>query len=40
MYETPSSEGVVEVVVTEDAVLGRSEPIVVFSEGRKKKKEA
>ncbi|MGQ0722866.1 MAG: ATP-dependent Clp protease ATP-binding subunit ClpX, partial [Candidatus Eiseniibacteriota bacterium] len=37
MYETPSSEGIEEVVVTEDAVLGRSEPIVVLSEGHKKK---
>jgi len=39
MYDVPSTEGVVEVVVTEDAVLGRSDPIVVLSE-KSKKKEA
>jgi ATP-dependent Clp protease ATP-binding subunit ClpX len=39
MYDIPSAEGVIEVVVTEDAVMGRSEPIVVLSE-EKKQKEA
>ncbi len=39
MYDIPSTEGVIEVVVTEDAVMGRSEPIVVLSE-EKQKKEA
>ncbi len=37
MYDVPSSEGVIEVVITEDVVLGRSEPIVVLSEGARKK---
>ncbi len=37
MYDVPSTEGVIEVVITEDAVLGRSEPIVVLSEEYKKK---
>jgi ATP-dependent Clp protease ATP-binding subunit ClpX len=37
MYDVPSSEGVIEVVITEDVVLGRSEPIVVLSEGYRKK---
>jgi ATP-dependent Clp protease ATP-binding subunit ClpX len=37
MYDIPSTEGVIEVVITEDAVLGRSEPIVVLSEEYKKK---
>jgi len=39
MYEIPSTHGAVECVVTEDAILGRSEPIVVLAE-EKKKKEA
>jgi ATP-dependent Clp protease ATP-binding subunit ClpX len=39
MYEIPSTRGAVECVVTEDAILGRSEPIVVLAE-EKKKKEA
>jgi ATP-dependent Clp protease ATP-binding subunit ClpX len=37
MYDVPSTEDVVEVVITEDAVLGRSDPIVVFAEEAKKK---
>jgi ATP-dependent Clp protease ATP-binding subunit ClpX len=37
MYDIPSTEGVIECVMTEDAVLGRSEPIVVLSEEYKKK---
>jgi len=37
MYEIPSTDGVVECVITEEAVLGRSDPIVVLSEERKKK---
>ncbi|MCA9750778.1 MAG: ATP-dependent Clp protease ATP-binding subunit ClpX, partial [Gemmatimonadetes bacterium] len=37
MYEVPSMDDVVEVVITEDAVLGRSEPIVVLSEEARKK---
>ena len=37
MYDVPSAEGVIEVVITEDVVLGRSEPIVVLSEGQRKK---
>jgi len=37
MYDVPSSEGVIEVVITEDVVLGRSEPIVVLSEGARQK---
>jgi ATP-dependent Clp protease ATP-binding subunit ClpX len=37
MYDVPSSEGVIEVVITEDVVLGRSDPIVVLSEGARKK---
>ncbi|MFN8176909.1 MAG: ATP-dependent Clp protease ATP-binding subunit ClpX [bacterium] len=37
MYDVPSAEGVIEVVITEDVVLGRSEPIVVLSEGSRKK---
>jgi len=37
MYDVPSTEDVVEVVITEDAVLGRSDPIVVFGEEAKKK---
>ncbi len=37
MYDIPSTEGVIEVVITEEAVLGRSDPIVVLSEESKKK---
>ncbi|HMB70316.1 MAG TPA: ATP-dependent Clp protease ATP-binding subunit ClpX [bacterium] len=37
MYDVPSTDDVVEVVITEDAVLGRSDPIVVFAEEAKKK---
>ncbi|NNE43740.1 MAG: ATP-dependent Clp protease ATP-binding subunit ClpX [Gemmatimonadetes bacterium] len=37
MYDVPSTEGVVEVVVTEEAVHGRSDPIVVLSEEARKK---
>jgi ATP-dependent Clp protease ATP-binding subunit ClpX len=37
MYEIPSTDDVVECVITEEAVLGRSDPIVVLSEERKKK---
>jgi len=38
MYEIPSTEGVIECVITEDVVMGRSEPIVVLSEETQKKK--
>ncbi|MDP6802987.1 MAG: ATP-dependent Clp protease ATP-binding subunit ClpX [Gemmatimonadota bacterium] len=38
MYEIPSTEGVVECVITDDVVLGRSDPIVVLSEEHRKKK--
>ena len=34
---TRDDDGVIEVVITEDVVLGRSEPIVVLSEGARKK---
>jgi ATP-dependent Clp protease ATP-binding subunit ClpX len=37
MYDIPSTEGVVECVITEEAVEGRSDPIVVLSEEYKKK---
>ena len=37
MYDIPSMEGVVEVVITEEAVQGRSDPIVVLSEEYQKK---
>lgn len=37
MYDIPSTDGVVEVVITEDAVMGRSDPVVVLSEEAKKK---
>jgi ATP-dependent Clp protease ATP-binding subunit ClpX len=37
MYEVPSTEGVIECVITEEAVQGRSDPIVVLSEKYKKK---
>jgi ATP-dependent Clp protease ATP-binding subunit ClpX len=37
MYEMPSQEGVIECVITEEVVEGRSEPIVVLSEESKKK---
>jgi ATP-dependent Clp protease ATP-binding subunit ClpX len=37
MYDIPSTEDVVEVVITEDAVLGRSSPIVVLSEESRQK---
>jgi ATP-dependent Clp protease ATP-binding subunit ClpX len=37
MYDIPSTDDVVEVVITEEAVLGRSEPIVVLSEEARKK---
>jgi len=37
MYDIPSTDNVVEVVITDDAVFGRSEPIVVLSEKARKK---
>ena len=37
MYEMPSQEGVIECVITEEVVEGRSEPIVVLSEESKTK---
>ncbi len=37
MYEIPSTEGVIECVITEDVVVGRSEPIVVLAEEARKK---
>ena len=37
MYDIPSTEGVIECVITEEAVQGRSDPIVVLSEEYKKK---
>jgi ATP-dependent Clp protease ATP-binding subunit ClpX len=37
MYDIPSTEDAVEVVITEDAVLGRSDPIVVLAEKARKK---
>jgi ATP-dependent Clp protease ATP-binding subunit ClpX len=40
MYDIPSAEGVVEVVITEEAVMGRSDPVVVLSEKPRRKKKA
>ena len=37
MYEIPSTEGVIECMITEDVVVGRSEPIVVLAEEARKK---
>ncbi len=40
MYELPSYENVTKVVVDEASVLGKSEPLIVYDESKKKKKVA